>query len=685
MKKKLACSILMFLSCAVVLTAQQQIIDSLEKQFIKPTNGLSKTKILNELSWYYALSDPEKGLRKADMAIVLSKKNQDSLQLGIAYERKGFNYENMGKDSLAIALFKDAEGMYKMIDHENRFAAITFNKGNFYFNRSQYTKSLKEIEKLQAFYESNNDSIRWSRLLNLIALNHLYLGNYPRSMETFKKGQLLLELTESTESQFYAEIIGNSALLHEKTGNFKQSLVLQEKALKIHRKNGYDLGIANTLSNIGKIYGINGDHYRALEVFTESLKLKREMGNPYRIANGLTNLGITLSELKNYSDGLQKLNEARTIYLSIEHFSNLSTVHKNIGDIYLELSKPKEAFLEFQKALRYSKNNEDKRAVLMAKEGLSKSSFEMGQPKKAYALLQDVVLLKDQLLSNEKRDELAKIVAKHEYEIEKAVLAANFDKENVKNQANIDKQVLIRNSIIVGSAFSIMVLVLGFILVKRKKEAEFSEKLSSIKLQAIQAQLNPHFIFNTLNAINDYVQRNDGKSASDFLVRFSKMMRTVLNFSRTSEVSLKDELDFLKDYITLERQRLNFSFEYFISVDGQIDVENTFIPPSLLQPIIENSIWHGLSTKEGGKGKLCVKISKNEDTLKCSISDNGAGLKDANSLNFDENHPAFGTASVQKRLNLLNDIKGNMANRIEVEDLGQGLKVVLAIPYTADY
>ena len=176
------------------INGQKDIIDSLERELIQPTNGMSKIELLNELSWYYAHSDAELGIERADLAIDLAIQNNDSLNLGIAYERKGYNYQNLGKDSLTISYYNKAQLAYELSNNSKRLAALTFNKGNFYLFRSDYLNSLEYGTKALTIYKRNKDSIRMSRAYNQIALNQMYLGNYTQSTEAFHKGLLLLEL-----------------------------------------------------------------------------------------------------------------------------------------------------------------------------------------------------------------------------------------------------------------------------------------------------------------------------------------------------------------------------------------------------------------------------------------------------------------------------------------------------------
>ncbi|MFL1013235.1 tetratricopeptide repeat-containing sensor histidine kinase [Flavisericum labens] len=679
MKIKSVFALSLFLLITNNLIAQQKVIDSLEQQLLNPSNGLSIAENLNELSWYYAFSNSEKGIDRANKAIENAIKDKDSLQLGIAYERKGFNYQNQGKDSLTIVFYEKAKNIYAQTGHQKFVAGLTFNIGNFYFYRSNYKKSLNHVEEALGFYKKGKDSIRMSRSYNLIGLNQMYLGDYSLAIETFQKGLLFLELTGNSTTQFYAELQGNLALLYEKISDFEKALEYQNKALILHKKNNYKVGISNTYANIGKLYGRLGQHQKALEAHKESLKLKEQLDNKYRLANGLTNLGITYSELKQYPNAIENLNKAKLIYKELEHNTNLSTVYKNLGDIYLDKNQSQKAFVQFDSAYIYAKKAEDKRAMFLAKEGLSKALFLKANYKRAYKEQAESLMIKDSLLSNEKRDEYANLKAKYEYEKEKAVLQANFEKDKAIDAAEIKQQMLIRNISIGAGIFGIVVLGIVLTLVRRNKEAKLKGQLATSELQKIRAQLNPHFIFNSLNSIGDYVQKNGKDKARNYIERFAAIMRKILDNSQKAEIPLEKEIEFLEGYIKLEQQRLENRFDYTVNVDSDIDEENTLVPPALYQPFIENSIWYAFPEKKG-KGQLTITFEKEQNTLVCTIDDNGLGIKQKQ----ETDKKSFGISGVQNRVELFKQIKRSEA-RVEIIEKEQGVRVIIQIPLSLEF
>jgi len=218
----------------------------------------------------------------------------------------------------------------------------------------------------------------------------------------------------------------------------------------------------------------------------------------------------------------------------------------------------------------------------------------------------------------------------------------------------------------------------------RQKEAELNRQISEVEMKALRSQLNPHFIFNCLNSIHQFVHSNDNISAGNYLVKFSKLMRLVLENSVYHEVALQDDLDALRMYIEMEQLRMKHNFEYEIIVAPEVNAETVLVPPLIVQPFVENSIWHGLN---GNKlnGKLAIRISRSDGMLQYVVEDNGSNESK------EETRPqgkkkSLGMSLTRERLEVLNKTKGSNAS-FTVSDLKNadgdyaGKKVVLNLPF----
>lgn len=203
----------------------------------------------------------------------------------------------------------------------------------------------------------------------------------------------------------------------------------------------------------------------------------------------------------------------------------------------------------------------------------------------------------------------------------------------------------------------LVVSIVGSIIwirIRQIKEKEnLKTRIAENKMTTLVAQMNPHFIFNSLQSVNRFILQKNRKQASEYLGRFSKLIRMMLENSRNTSHLLDEEVKFLDHYMTVEAQRFKNPFDYTIKVDEDIRY-NTIIPTMMLQPFIENAIWHGLSNKKGD-GKIMIDIEKNGSTLNCVIEDNGVGRQIAtgNALKKGKKHKSMGLDIVKERLQLL--------------------------------
>lgn len=197
----------------------------------------------------------------------------------------------------------------------------------------------------------------------------------------------------------------------------------------------------------------------------------------------------------------------------------------------------------------------------------------------------------------------------------------------------------------------------------RHKENEFMRQVSEVEMKALRAQINPHFIFNCLNSIYQYMEKNSAKLAGEYLVKFSNLIRTILEKSENKEVELQEDIYALELYIQLEQLRMNYRFKYDIQVDPGINSSGTFVPLMIVQPFVENSIWHGFNQKkEPGILKIIISIEK--DMLKYTLEDNGEEfIPSSEPVTLSSaKKKSMGMSLVHERLEILNKTHNSEAN-----------------------
>jgi hypothetical protein len=221
----------------------------------------------------------------------------------------------------------------------------------------------------------------------------------------------------------------------------------------------------------------------------------------------------------------------------------------------------------------------------------------------------------------------------------------------------------------------------------QKKESEktiLNKRMAELDEKLLRSQMNPHFIFNSLNSIQKYIWESNEEEASEYLSKFAKLMRAILENSRAEWVTLEKEVEVMKLYIELEHRRSNGKFSYQIVIDEHIAQNKIMIPPLILQPFIENAIWHGLNKLIGYPGNLRLTIVKSENQLKCIVQDDGVGRSFEHPKGIGENK-SLGISITQQRIDRLITLSKQHAE-ITVEDAfsdrdtNKGTKVTIILP-----
>lgn len=246
-----------------------------------------------------------------------------------------------------------------------------------------------------------------------------------------------------------------------------------------------------------------------------------------------------------------------------------------------------------------------------------------------------------------------------------------------------------KNSIfwsVIGIALFILSI---FILQRRSRQRQKTavekvvteKKLSELEMQALKAQINPHFVFNCLNSIKGFIYDKDFGQADKYLDKFSELLRSTLDNSTSSIISLETEISYLDNYLQLEKLRFDDKFDYFVQVEDGVDTKNSYVPAMLLQPYVENAIRHGIRHLQGKKGQIGILISRQNENLICTIDDNGVGRDKATELR-NEMHTEYQSRGMQlsKRRAELYNIEQDIIDKKDKSGAATGTTIILKIP-----
>lgn len=221
---------------------------------------------------------------------------------------------------------------------------------------------------------------------------------------------------------------------------------------------------------------------------------------------------------------------------------------------------------------------------------------------------------------------------------------------------------------------------------EQHEKSDLRERIAASEMKALRSQMNPHFLYNSLNAIRLFILQHDSDNADRYLVKFSRLMRLILENSRLEWVTLTSELDQLRLYLELEQLRFNNAFDFSINIDPAIGQESVSIPPMIIQPYVENSILHGMAHKKG-RGQIAIRITPVGEGLECRVEDDGVGRKKAAELKSktSSSHKSMGLQVTQERLNLISQRDGKMAQITVIDTVDAmhqptGTTVVIPLP-----
>ncbi len=578
------------------------------------------------------------------------------------------------------------------------------NVGYVYMNQGDALNALKYYQKSLKINEDLGGKDGIANTLNNIGMVYNNQGDIPKSLEYIHKALKIRE--EIGDKGGIAYSLNNIGYLYDIQGEPDKALDYYYKSLKIQQEINDKQGTALCLNNIGTIYQYQHNISKAVEFYTKSLKKYQEVGDKNGEALALNNIGAIYKDQNETDKALEFYNKSLKIREEISDKQGMCYSLHNIGRTYFYAGKLNEAkkyanrCLVLSQDLAYPENIRDAARLLSEiyeKEGKGMQALEMH---KLYTKM------KDSIINDETQKATIKQQAKYRYEKQKVVDDAQHEKRLAVAAEQRQKQQITIYAVTGGLA---LVILFSFFIYKRlqltrkqkiiiqeqkeeveKTNEELEIEKQNIELKALKAQINPHFIFNSLNSVQKHIINNNKEQAQYYLSKFGKIMRSTLENSEEKAIPIKTEKELLEMYVELEAKRLKNGIDFIINIDEDIDIYNLTIPPMLLQPFIENSIKHGIANLNK-KGEITLKMEQDEENIVCTITDNGIG-RSASALQKEKSvqtkHRSMGMEITQNRLRNIWKKYGEQ-HEIEIEDLvdddekplGTSVKLVLPLEF----
>ena len=557
--------------------------------------------------------------------------------------------------------------------------------------KKEFADQIASHETSIAHYRKAGNEKKEAEINTWLCLSYSGRGDFEKGLLYCQRSlQLARKNTASTaddEWQNYVmqQSFVNMANLYKVAGDYDQAFAYIHKSRQfaIEKKTGWDMQ-----SELGELYTRIGKFDSAFIFLKDFTK-----NNPDQMWGNML-LGETYIAVKDYDNALKLLQSF------IDATKKKNSTHPDIiralldaGRAYEGKKNYKEAALNAQEGFELAYKLDAKPYMMDGYKLLSTIYYQLGKHDKAYQYLLKHTELKDSIINRQFLWRLNNY--KKETEEERRTSQINLlNKDNQLKEQKLKQQAFVKNSLIIGILllFLLGVFIFRNLSLKRKndklrlqkdlemqqmasekKHAELQQQALELEMQALRAQMNPHFIFNCLSSINRFIFKNDNKLASDYLTRFSRLIRMVLIHSSKKLITLEDELEMLRLYLDLERLRFKDAFDYSITTTNIVDGGAIFIPPLLLQPFCENAVWHGLMHKES-KGHLNIiiseVISENEKVLHCVIEDDGVGREKAAEMKSKsaESEKSLGLKITTERLALLNQ-ENNFSTFYKIEDV----------------
>jgi hypothetical protein len=705
--------------------------------------ALHPKKLLSVCSCLFLLTflSPElNGQTKMQGSAITDPVSLDSNSVDLLNERSEACISRFNKDSafyyagLALAQSTSIHylhGMAKALSLQSRIERL-FN-GNFMLSEQLAKKSL-------AYYEKSG---------NKNGLSALYFDLWSISMSESKfdeaadYGQRAYDeaLKAKNQDEIFTSL-SDIFLLYKQTGNYERGFEYAEQLYDIAEKSENKFWVSSALWNLGQLYTLVGDYPVAMQYYQRVWKLgDAEIRREREKNDSQFRLEMEFAELLCLS---KQFDSAWKYYYL---FNPDTEPHKSYfllstGECFFLQGYFRKALYNFQVSLDSFQKRNDMNNRSRALFDVAKTYLVLDSPLKAldysrqclaialgtksspfirdnYKIISEVydqlhrfdssdfyfrkyIIVRDVVLDDQEKGKMAA------YGFKQRIVLMNQEKEI--QAFRLQKEMLWKNVLIAGIVILLLFSFLIFrsLLYKRrldsrlralaenelkiqkleseKSTAEFLFEKSELEMNALRAQMNPHFIFNCLNSINHFIIGNDARRAADYLTKFAKLIRIVLEKSGSPFIPLQEELFCLRLYLELEALRFHIPFHFEIHCDG-IDLNRVMVPSMLIQPFVENAIWHGLSRREGDPGHILINLHREQDFVVCEIRDNGIGLAASAEKKSEaaRDKKSLGIEITKKRLNLAGTPQDDGLN-VSFQDLkdekglATGTSVLIRIP-----
>lgn len=623
---------------------------NLEDLLLSTRSPENRAKIIDGLTSVYAYTDIQRArLLLKEQRAYLKKQSRADLELNF-HLNSGFIENQFYNYPLAEHHLKKAIELIEEQRDLKRQAEIYIDYAGICINLNKLDEALIFLDKAEKYLQVYPDPVLSGRIVTRKGYISLYYGefdDYTKAIEQLLEAEKEINSISSvlTLKDYYFLTLVHSGLGHIYTrlNDLENSVRNYKKVLELCQITGMKTRLSYHYLNIGKCYIGMDEITTAEKYFRQAIQIK-DMVSHEAQASAYGNLGYCYFLRDLYEEALKMYERAEQIYRTKAgaNAKNFSVIEVWKAKLYMAQNQRALAEKHFIKAYDYAQATSDYQQLSEICASIAQLYARNGDFKNAY-----------------------------EYQV------LYSEVKSLQNASNLNKRAL--------------ELEVKYQAEKREQETQMLRlQATSLQLKALRAQMNPHFMYNALNSIQNYITSKEVKDASKYLAKFAKLMRQSLDYSELEIISLEKEKEFLEDYLFIN-QKLRFrnKLHYTIDVAEEIEEDIIGVPTMIVQPYVENAIEHGLRTKDEGLVKVHFKL-KDDYTVLCIVEDNGIGREKAKIIKQNEqkylNHRSRGTSITEDRLRLLHNskiVEEVFVKTIDLKDsegMALGTRVEIVIP-----
>ena len=692
-------ALLLFASVSLYAQKQQHAIDLLLKDLDSEhyrKDDSNRVKQLIRLAWAYTdIGHPDTSLQYSQRALGLALQVNWNIGIQSAYEAMGEIYLARHKNEQALQYYEKAIAIGKERGDYGSVTSDMTNTALIYYQMGDYKKSLQKFSEALKITGANGYTSNTGHILNGMGLCYEYQGYYLQALEYHLKA--LQVFTQIKDTINIAASYINIANAYISEGDPYTALKNYDSALKINEEIENVAGIADCYGNMGSVYQQQQDFGKSLKYFRSALELSYNIEDKNLAAKLMGNMGTTYyaehqykTALKYFDASLKILNEQgdkasmaechdfmADCYLAITHEGlagragtqkalDSDTANKDVPAITIPAGKAallNEAFDHYQAGLAISREINALASAQHAYEGLAAAYKQNQSFKKALDYADSARTIKDSLFSKANNEKFVRVAMKNDYDNRRLTDSLKNMQDLQVANFKLQKQ---KGTFYAAACVFILVIVLIIVLQRGKtaraksaQQALFSRQLLETELRALRAQMNPHFIFNSLNSIQAFILRENKTEAAAYLQKFSRLIRMILDNAQKTSNTIEEEAEILRLYLDIEKLRLKDKFDFEIKMPPDADTAFTQVPTMVLQPLAENSIWHGFPDA-AQPGRLNVEFIREKNKLICIVEDNGIGMHRSKDLEDTrgKTYESRGLKLIEARLQAWSQEKG---------------------------